>query len=192
MQKLILASSSPYRRELLSRLQLPFEVVSPEVDEAAYSGEAPQATALRLAQVKAQSVATHYADALIIGSDQVAVLGSQILGKPMNYDTACQQLRAASGHTVVFYTAVCLLNASSGKIQTRLVPTHVCFRQLDEATIKRYVEKEQPYNCAGSAKAEALGITLLQRFEGEDPTAVIGLPLIALSDMLRQEGLALP
>ena len=119
-------------------------------------------------------------------------LRAQILGKPMNYDTACQQLRAASGRIVVFHTAVCLLNAASKKLQTRVVPTRVHFRVLDEATIKRYLEKEQPYNCAGSAKAEALGITLLQRFEAEDPTAVIGLPLIALSEMLRQEGVTVP
>ncbi len=192
MLRLILASSSPYRRELLSRLQLPYEVIAPEVDEAPHIGETPENTALRLAQLKAKTVAAQHADALVIGSDQVAILGTTVLGKPTHFDAARDQLREASGNTVVFHTALCLLNVRTGQVQARLIPTRVVFRKLDDATITRYLEKEQPYNCAGSAKVEGLGITLMERFEGEDPTALIGLPLIALSEMLRKEGIALP
>ena len=190
--KLVLASSSPYRRDLLARLRLPFEVMSPDIDETPRPNEVPPATALRLAQEKAQLVAHAYPDALIIGSDQVALLGAQILGKPHNFENARLQLLAASGHTVVFHTALCVLDSRSGENQGRVVETRVTFRHLDEATIARYLETEQPYNCAGSAKSEGLGITLIERFEGEDPSALIGLPLIALTDMLHQAGLTLP
>lgn len=192
MPRLILASSSPYRRELLSRLHLPYEVIVPQVDETPRPGEAAEATALRLAQLKAQTVAEQHRNALVIGSDQVAMLGSTVLGKPLGFDAACDQLRAASGRTVIYHTALCLLNSATGQVHACIVPTRVVFRKLDEATITRYLEKEQPYNCAGSAKVEGLGITLMEKFEGEDPTALVGLPLIALSAMLRKEGVALP
>lgn len=173
-------------------MQLPYEVIAPEVDEAPDVGETPEHTALRLAQLKAKTVAAQHADGLVVGSDQVAILGTTVLGKPLHFDAARDQLREASGKTVVFHTALCLLNARTGQVQAGLIPTRVVFRKLDDATITRYLEKEQPYNCAGSAKVEGLGITLMERFEGEDPTALIGLPLIALSEMLRKEGIALP
>lgn len=190
--QLILASSSPYRRELLARLQIPFEVVSPDVDETPLPDEAPQDTALRLAQLKARAVADKFLDALIIGSDQVALLNGQQLGKPHNFENAKQQLLAASGQTVVFHTALCLLNSSSGKMQACVVPISVKFRTLNLEQIERYLKKEQPYNCAGSAKSEGLGIALIEHFEGDDPNALVGLPLIALVDMLNNEGVAVP
>ncbi|MHB1233412.1 MAG: Maf family protein [Burkholderiales bacterium] len=190
--RLILASSSLYRRELLARLQIPFEVMSPDVDETPLSKEAPQDTALRLAQLKARTAATTFPDALIIGSDQVALLGTQQLGKPHTFENAKKQLLAASGKSMVFHTALCLLNSRSGNMQTRVVPITIKFRTLSEGLIERYLEKEHPYNCAGSAKSEGLGIALIERFDGEDPNALIGLPLIALVDMLHNEGISVP
>ncbi len=190
--RLILASSSLYRRELLARLQIPFEVMSPDVDETPLSKEAPQDTALRLAQLKARTVAATFPDALIIGSDQVALLGTQQLGKPHTFENAKKQLLAASGKSMVFHTALCLLNSRSENIQTRVVPITIKFRTLSEGLIERYLEKERPYNCAGSAKSEGLGIALIERFDGEDPNALIGLPLIALVDMLHNEGVSVP
>ncbi len=190
--RLILASSSLYRRELLARLQIPFEVMSPDVDETPLSKEAPQDTALRLAQLKARTAAATFPDALIIGSDQVALLGTQQLGKPHTFENAKKQLLAASGKSMVFHTALCLLNSRSGNMQTRVVPITIKFRTLSEGLIERYLEKEHPYNCAGSAKSEGLGIALIERFDGEDPNALIGLPLIALVDMLHNEGISVP
>ncbi len=190
--RLILASSSLYRRELLARLQIPFEVMSPDVDETPLSKEAPQDTALRLAQLKARTAATTFPDALIIGSDQVALLGTQQLGKPHTFENARKQLLAASGKSMVVHTALCLLNSRSGNMQTRVVPITIKFRTLSEGLIERYLEKEHPYNCAGSAKSEGLGIALIERFDGEDPNALIGLPLIALVDMLHNEGISVP
>lgn len=192
MQTLVLASSSPYRRELLARLHIPFEVMSPDVDETPLPNEKPQDTALRLAQLKARAVAGKFPDALIIGSDQVAMLGDTQLGKPHTFDNAKKQLTAASGRKMTFHTALCLYNGRTGHMQARVVPIGVQFRTLTEAQIERYLHKEQPYNCAGSAKSEGLGIALIERFEGDDPNALIGLPLIALVDMLNNEGVALP
>lgn len=192
MPKLVLASSSPYRRELLARLCLPFEVVSPAVNETPLANEMAPATALRLAELKARKVAENFPDALIIGSDQVALLDNQQVGKPHTFDNAKKQLQASSGRSMLFHTALCLYNSRSGNMQTRVVPITIQFRTLSDEVIERYLNIEQPYNCAGSAKVEGLGITLIARFEGEDPNALIGLPLIALVDMLHQEGVALP
>jgi len=186
--RLVLASTSPYRRELLLRLGIPFETCAPDTDEAPLPGETPDATALRLAEAKARAVAGRFPDALIIGSDQVAYCGERIYGKPHTHDNAVRQLHEMSGRTVTFQTGLCLFNARSGHSQVRGVPTRITFRQLDNATIERYLHREKPYNCAGSAKSEGLGIALIARFDGEDPNALIGLPLIALCEMLANEG----
>lgn len=188
MQELVLASTSPYRRELLSRLKIPFSITSPDVDETPLPGERPDATALRLSIAKAKAVATNHPDALIIGSDQVAMLGDLQLGKPGNHERALQQLQMMRGKSVIFQTALCLYNSRNGHSQAKVVPFEVKFRNYDDALIERYLAKEQPYNCAGSAKAEGLGIALIERMTGDDPNALIGLPLIALIDMLRIEG----
>jgi septum formation protein len=187
---LVLASTSRYRRELLSRLQLPFAVMAPSVDEAPLPGEPAPATALRLAETKARAAAQRHPRALIIGSDQVAELDGERLDKPGTHARAVQQLRAASGRTARFHTAVALLNAGTGRLHTRVVLTRVAFRELTDAQIDAYLRREQPYDCAGSAKSEGLGIALIRSLEGDDPTALIGLPLIALVDMLAAEGLS--
>ena len=187
--KLVLASTSRYRRELLGRLQLPFESAAPDVDETALQGETPPQTALRLAQLKARAVAQKFPAALIIGSDQVATLDGAQIGKPGEHARALAQLKSMQGRAVVFHTALCLLNSASGRMQVREIPVTVHFRQLSDAQIEAYLRKEQPYDCAGSAKSEGLGIALVERYEGDDPNALIGLPLIALTDMLRGEGL---
>jgi 7-methyl-GTP pyrophosphatase len=186
---LVLASTSRYRRALLERLGLPFSVADPGIVEERRAGEPPEAMARRLAEAKALAVAGRFPGALIIGSDQVAVNGGEVLGKPGGHDNAVRQLRALSGREAVFHTAVCVHNAASGATRTRVVPCRVTFRELDEQTIGRYLERERPYDCAGSAKAEGLGIALIARIEGEDPNALIGLPLIALVDLLREQGL---
>ncbi len=190
--KLVLASTSAYRRELLTRFGLPFEIARPDIDESPLPGEAPRATAERLAIEKAKAVATQFSDALIIGSDQVASLGSQRFGKPGTVVRAVAQLRSMSGQTVIFDTALAVLNTRSGHIQADVVPTEVRFRALSDDEIVRYVEREQPLDCAGSAKSEGLGITLLDALSGDDPNALVGLPMIALARMLRNEGLTLP
>ena len=190
--KLVLASTSAYRKMLLERLHLPFDTDRPETDEAPLPGEAPAATAERLAAEKARAVAARWPDALIIGSDQVAYLGDQVFGKPGTEARAVTQLQRMRGQTVVFHTALALLNTRTGHLQVEGIPTQVRFRNLSDDEIRRYVAKEQPLDCAGSAKSEGLGITLLDAMPGEDPTALIGLPLIALSRMLRAEGLELP
>ena len=190
--KLVLASTSAYRKMLLERLHLPFDTDRPETDEAPLPGEAPAATAERLAAEKARAVAARWPDALIIGSDQVAYLGDQVFGKPGTEARAIAQLQRMRGQTVVFHTALALLNTRTGHLQVEGIPTQVRFRNLSDAEIRRYVAKEKPLDCAGSAKSEGLGITLLDAMPGEDPTALIGLPLIALSRMLRAEGLELP
>jgi septum formation protein len=192
MPRLVLASTSAYRRELLSRLQIPFDVASPETDESALPGESPAATAERLSAEKARAVARRFPDALIIGSDQVAYLGNLRFGKPLTRERAIEQLHAMRGHTVIFHTGLCLLNSASGRQQVCGVPTEVTFRQLSDAEIERYLDKEQPFQCAGSAKSEGLGIALLSRMQSDDPNALIGLPLIALCNMLRNAGLTLP
>ncbi|HEY3433528.1 MAG TPA: Maf family nucleotide pyrophosphatase [Rhodocyclaceae bacterium] len=194
-QHLILASTSIFRRELLSRLQIPFETKAPETDETPLPNEAPADTAERLAVAKAQAVAKNFPEALIIGSDQVAYLDhheQQRFGKPGTRENAIKQLRAMSGKTVIFHTGLCLYNAATGRSHVRGVPTEVRFRELSDAEINRYLDKEDALNCAGSAKSEGLGISLLEYMRGDDPNALVGLPLIALCDMLRAEGLELP
>lgn len=186
---LILGSSSIYRRELLARLEIPFETANPAIDESALPDELPSATALRLAVEKARTVAKQFPDALIVAADQVAVLEGNHLGKPLNYANATRQLRLVRGREVVFHTALCLLNSRSKRLQSCVVPCAVQFRQLSDGQIKRYLAKEQPYHCAGSAKSEGLGIALIERITGEDPNALIGLPLIALVEMLGNEGI---
>ena len=190
--KLVLASTSAYRKMLLERLHLPFDTDRPETDETPLPGEAPAATAERLAAEKARAVAGRWPDALVIGSDQVAHLGDEVFGKPGTEARAIAQLQRMRGQTVVFHTAQAVLNTRTGHLQVEVIPTQVRFRNLSDDEIRRYVAKEQPLDCAGSAKSEGLGITLLDAMPGEDPTALIGLPLIALSRMLRAEGLELP
>jgi len=189
-QKIILGSSSIYRKELLQRLQIPFETINPQVNETPLLNESPEQTASRLAEAKARAVAKTYSQALIIGSDQVAVLGDSRLGKPLNHINAAEQLRLVRGKEVVFYTALCLLNSSTDRLQMRVIPYYVKFRQFSDQQIENYLFKEQPYHCAGSAKSEGLGIALIERMTGDDPNALIGLPLIALVDMLANEGMA--
>lgn len=184
---LILASTSRYRRELLERLRLPFEVVSPEVDETALAGETPAALAVRLAIAKAQAVARRRPEAIVIGSDQVADLDGEAIGKPGTHERAVAQLSRMRGRSVVFQTAVAV--ARDGHVQHALVPVTVRFRRLGDAEIEHYLRTEQPYDCAGSAKAETLGITLLDAIESDDPTALIGLPLIKTSALLRAAGI---
>ena len=188
----VLGSTSRYRRELLSRLNLPFEVASPEVDETPAPGEAPRDLALRLALAKARAVARLHPEAVVIGSDQVADLAGQPLGKPGTHERAVQQLRQMRGHTVVFQTAVAVVCAATGFEQAELAPVEVKFRDLSDAEIERYLRAEQPYDCAGSAKSEGLGIALLDAIHSDDPTALIGLPLIRTCRMLRAAGLTLP
>ncbi len=187
---LVLASSSPYRRELLSRLGLPFECVSPEIDEARLPGETPTALVRRLAEQKARAVAAHYPNAFVIGSDQVAALGDEVLGKPGSYDKARIQLERLSGQRVLFLTGLCLLDAMTGVVQIDVVPVETQYRVLDAALITRYLAREQPYHCAGSCKSEGLGIALMEQVTSGDPTALIGLPLIRLVRMLEQARVA--
>lgn len=189
---LVLASTSPFRRELLAHLQIPFETIAPETDESALPGETPAATALRLSEAKARAVVQCYPDALIIGSDQVAALGDHRFGKPGIRENSITQLRLMRGKEVVFHTGLCLLNSATDQVQLCCVDTHVGFRNFSDAEIASYLDKEDALNCAGSAKAEGLGISLLAYLRGDDPNALIGLPLIALCDMLRAEGVALP
>ena len=192
MPRLVLASTSRYRRELLDRLQLPFEVARPDVDETPTPGETPHALANRLAEAKAQDVARRLGeDAWALGSDQVADLDGLPLGKPGGREAAIAQLRAMSGRTVRFHTALCLANAD-GRSFTDIDLTEVQFRALDDGAIERYVDAEQPYDCAGSFKSEGLGITLFDAIDNRDPSALIGLPLIATCRLLRQAGFVLP
>lgn len=186
-QKLILASSSIFRRDLLAKFNLPFEVVSPNIDETPLAEEKPQDTALRLAQLKAKKVAESEPSALIIGCDQVATLNDMQIGKPITHENAVKQLQTMRGHVVIFHSALCLYNAQTGHMQAEVVPYEVKFRQLSDDEIERYLIIEKPYNCAGSAKSEGLGITLMDYMRGDDPNALIGLPLIRLAHMLRNE-----
>ncbi|MBC7803047.1 MAG: septum formation protein Maf [Candidatus Parcubacteria bacterium] len=187
-RQLVLASTSRYRRELLERLRIPFECADPQANEAVLPGESPPATALRLAEAKARAVALRYRDALIIGSDQVAYCDGERLDKPGNHANAVRQLSTVSGRTASFDTGVVLLDARSGTLGARVVGCKVSFRTLDAAQIERYLRIEQPYDCAGSAKAEGLGIALIERLETDDPTALVGLPLIALTELLSEAG----
>lgn len=190
IKNLILASSSPYRRELLTHLQIPFTWLSPDVDETPLPNELPQETALRLAQVKAKKAGASNSDALIIGCDQVATLDNQQLGKPLTHENATRQLRLMRGREVTFHSALCLYNATTQNMQAEVVPYIVKFRNLTDIQIESYLSKEQPYHCAGSAKSEGLGIAIIEKMTGDDPNALIGLPLIALVNMLQNEGLA--
>ena len=187
-QKLVLASTSPYRRELLNRLGLPFEVANPRADESPLPDETPENLALRLSEVKARAVALAYPDALIIGSDQVATVDGKIYGKPGTHERAVAQLRELSGKTVNFFTGLCLFDAKNGTAEVRGIPTLVKFRELSDTEIENYLKRETAYDCAGSAKSEGLGIALLASMQGDDPNALVGLPLIALCDMLRNKG----
>ncbi|MGH6624951.1 MAG: Maf family protein [Burkholderiaceae bacterium] len=188
---LVLGSTSRYRRELLSRLRIPFEVASPEVDEAPQPGESPRDLACRLALAKARAVAQQFPQAVVIGSDQVADLNGQPLGKPGNHERAVAQLRQMRGQTVIFQTAVAVVCRASGFEQAELAPVKVRFRDLSEAEIEAYLQAEQPYDCAGSAKSEGLGIALLASIDNDDPTALVGLPLIRTCQMLRAAGVKL-
>jgi septum formation protein len=188
-RRLVLASGSAYRKALLERLGLRFETISPRIDETPLPQEAPADTALRLAILKARSQQHAYPDALIIGSDQVAASGARRYGKPGNHETAARQLRELSGKTIEFHTALALLDARNDQVQSRLVPCRVVFRRLDEPLIQKYLEREKPYDCSASAKAEGLGIALIERIDTEDPSSLIGLPLIALTEMLERAGL---
>ena len=188
-QKLILASSSPYRKALLDRLRLPFTVIVPDIDETPLANESPVELVERLAIAKAQSVAADNPDSLVIGSDQVAVHDGEIVGKPHTHENAVKQLLQASGKTITLYTGLALVNAARGIVQSEVVPYRVVFRTLAREQIENYLRQEQPYKCAGSVKSEGLGIALLERFEGDDPNTLIGLPLIRLIRMLEQEGI---
>ena len=188
---LILGSTSPYRRELMQRLRLPFEVQRPEVDETPLSGEKPADLALRLALAKAQAVAQRFPQAIVIGSDQVADLHGEPLGKPGNHANAVTQLQQMRGQTVVFQTAVSVVCMATGFAQSELAQVKVQFRHVSDAAIEAYLQAEQPYDCAGSAKSEGLGIALLERIDNQDPTALVGLPLILTCRLLRAAGMPL-
>lgn len=193
--RIVLASSSTYRKALIARLGLDCRTVAPDINERALPAEAPAATALRLAEAKARRIAEREPAALIaliIGSDQVAVMNGQAIGKPGTHAAAVRQLQAMSGKTVVFHTALCLLNSETNAVQLANVPTTVRFRELDDGQIERYLQMDQPYDCAGSAKIEALGIALVEHLASDDPTALIGLPLITLVTMLKKEGIHIP
>ncbi len=188
MQQIVLASTSPYRRALLEKLGLPFVCASPDIDETPQPGEDAIVLVLRLAESKARTLAAHYPNHLIIGSDQVCVLGNTITGKPHNKENATRQLQQASGKCVSFFTGLALFNSATQAIQRIAEPFDVHFKTLTDAEIDGYLEKEQPWNCAGSFKSEGLGIALFERLSGRDPNTLIGLPLIALIQMLQKEG----
>ena len=190
-RQLVLGSTSPYRHELLARLRLPFDVASPEVDETPHPNETPRDLACRLALAKARAVATRFPAAVVIGSDQVADLDGQPLGKPGTHERAVAQLRQMRGRVVVFQTAVAVVCMETGFAQTDLAAVRVRFRDLGDAEIEAYLRAETPYDCAGSAKSEGLGITLLESIENDDPTALVGLPLIRTSRLLRAAGVPL-
>ena len=185
---LVLASTSPFRRELLSKLRLPFETATPDIDESPLPDEEPESLVKRLSLEKAKAVAADYPQALIIGSDQVACVDNQILGKPGSHQKAMQQLRLTSGKTVTFLTGLTLYDSASGNSRTLCEPFHAHLRELTDMQIDNYLQHEQPYNCAGSFKSESLGIALFRRLEGDDPNALVGLPLIRLIEMLGQFG----
>ena len=190
--RIVLASTSPFRAELLGRLRIPFEQAAPEVDETRLPDESPRAMVRRLAEAKARAVAQTIDDGLVIGSDQCAVIDGRVLGKPGSFERAFEQLRASSGRAVRFETGLCVVDAASGRAEVDCVPFEVGFRALDDARIRNYLLREQPWNCAGSFKSEGLGITLFRHLRGDDPTALIGLPLIRLVSMLEAFGLVLP
>lgn len=189
MSTLVLASSSPFRREILDKLNLDYECLSPDIDETSLEGEQALQLVERLAINKAKAVSSSFPEALIIGSDQVAVCNGTILGKPHTHENATQQLLNASGEHVTFYTGLALFNSATGTVQSEVVPFHVHFRTLTAEMIENYLRIEKPYNCAGSFKSEGLGIALFEKLEGEDPNTLIGLPLIRLIRMLEAEGM---
>ncbi|OOY50083.1 Maf family protein [Solemya velum gill symbiont] len=188
-RQLVLASTSPFRRELLVKLAISFDTADPSVDETALEDENPEELVTRLAHAKAKAVSADFEDALIIGSDQVAVIDGEILGKPGNHERAMQQLKAAAGRLVTFYTGLCLLDTATGRSEALCEPFSVHFRQLSESQINHYLVKEEPYNCAGSFKSEGLGIALFRKLEGDDPNTLIGLPLIRLVELLEKSGI---
>lgn len=188
---IVLASTSPFRKELLQRIGIDFETATPDIDESPLPGETPENLVKRLSEAKARVIGKTR-PGLIIGSDQVASVGDEILGKPGTHENAVAQLRKLSGKLVTFQTGLCLLNSASNQAQVDIIPFRVQFRELDAQQIERYLQADQPYNCAGSFKSEGLGITLFERMDGDDPTALIGLPLIRLTDMLMQAGVVLP
>ena len=186
--RLVLGSTSPFRKEILTKLGLPFATAAPDIDESPLANETPEQLVLRLAEQKARAVAVAYPDNLIIGSDQVAVIDGTILGKPHTHERAVEQLSNASGKTVRFYTGLCLYNSTNDTAQSEVVPFDVVFRKLTTTQIENYLQKEKPYNCAGSFKSETLGIALFEKLLGDDPNTLIGLPLIRLISMLENEG----
>ncbi|HEY9202333.1 MAG TPA: Maf family nucleotide pyrophosphatase [Gammaproteobacteria bacterium] len=186
--KLVLASSSPFRKALLEKLNLSFVTDSPDIDETPLADESIEAMVMRLAQAKARALAAHHPQALIIGSDQSASLNGEVLHKPGNFDKAFAQLKAASGQCITFYTGLCLLNSATGEAQVICEPYQVKFRQLEDDEIAHYLQTDQPYNCAGSFKSEGLGICLFESMRGDDPNTLVGLPLIQLCRMLRSQG----
>lgn len=192
MQQLVLGSTSPFRKALLEKLGIPFDTDKPNTNEARQQGESPSDLVLRLAEAKAREVAGRHPAALIIGSDQVACVDGEILGKPGNRENAIAQLTAAVGKTVTFYTGLCLYNSASEHMQAGVEPFIVHFRNLTPEQVERYVDREQPFNCAGSFKSEGFGITLFSALEGRDPNSLIGLPLILLVEMLAEQGIMLP
>ncbi len=192
MPQLILGSTSPFRKALLEKLGIPFLTDAPQTDESRHDGESPAELVRRLAEAKARDVGRRYPDALVIGSDQVACVDGDILGKPGNRENAIAQLSAASGKAVTFYTGLCLFNSGTGQARAAVEPFTVQFRDLTREQIERYVDREQPFNCAGSFKSEGFGITLFSALEGRDPNALVGLPLILLVEMLSEQGVALP
>lgn len=189
LPKLVLASTSPFRKEILAKLGVTFETASPDIDESPLPNESPEQLVIRLAELKARAVANEYPEHLIIGSDQVAVVDNEILGKPHTHERAVKQLSDASGKTVRFYTGLCLYNSATNNSQSEAIPFDVVFRQLNPSQIENYLQAEKPYNCAGSFKSEALGITLFEKLLGDDPNSLIGLPLIRLVAMLEKQGL---
>jgi MAF protein len=190
-QPLLLASTSPFRKALLDKFQYPFETANPNTDESSFSGESAEALVKRLAEQKAKACGNNYPEHLIIGSDQVCVINGKIMGKPHTVENACLQLQAASGQIVTFYTGLCLYNAKTNQSDVICEPFHVHFRQLTEQEIKRYIEREMPLYCAGSFMCEGLGIALFNKLEGRDPNTLIGLPLIALREMLEKQGISI-
>ena len=190
--QIILGSTSPFRKELLQRLCIPFITDSPDIDESVLDKESPEDYVTRLSIEKARAVAAKYKNAYVIGSDQCSVLNGVIRGKPGNHENAIEQLKESSGERVSFLTGLCLFNSSTGEYQVEMIPFHVDFRELSDTEIENYLLAEEPYSCAGSFKSEGLGISLFKRLQGDDPTALIGLPLIKLSEMLRNKGISIP
>lgn len=189
--KLILASTSPFRKAILDKLGIDFDTASPETDETALTNETPQQLVDRLSIAKAKAIADKVNDALVIGSDQISVINGEIIGKPHTHENAVKQLQDASGKTVTFYTGLCLYNSTTQHYQSEVVPFNVVFRDLDDQLIENYLRKEKPYNCAGSFKSEALGIVLFEKLEGDDPNTLMGLPLIRLVKMLEKENFSI-